>query len=232
MQATAPSPMSRKKALPSAAARDGVLGRIVTIRGEMVVNTMPIAQAKVTALLRGLRQLSEDYSRDGLPLKVFYFHFDQTMLLGVTARYSTVLVWAQATANLTELEALSRKVATTAHLKSGGVEAPLWDFVRGAGLVPTDGANSSPTDTHTNPSIMNWKDATKALESIVTKVLAQAQAAKLIDKSMADHGVTMDDDFDLDTFSGVGRSLLEKIPHKVLRASLTKEFDSMLSKIK
>jgi hypothetical protein len=228
--------MSRRKSLLTAAARDGVLGRVVTVRGDMVVNTMPLPPAKLNALMRAMKDLSGDYARYDLPLRMAYFEFGKTFFLGVMARFSSVFVWAEIGANVTELEAIAKKVAATAHLKSGGVEEPIWDFVRGAVGAPNQATLSptisSPTDTPNPPSIMNWKDATKALESILTKVLAQAQASKLIDKAMADHGVTMEDSFEIDDFAAVGRVLMEKIPHKVLRNSLSKEFESFLAKNK
>jgi hypothetical protein len=228
--------MSRRKSLQAAAAKDGVLGRVVTVRGETVVNTMPLPPAKLNAVLRTMKELSGDYARYGLPLRMVYFEFGKTFFLGVMARFSSVFVWADIGANVTELEAIAKKVATTAHLKSGGVEEPIWDFVRGANSARAQGSSSppkdSPTEIQPQPSIMNWKDATKALESILTKVLAQAQASKMIDKAMADQGVTMDDSFEIEDFAAVGRALMEKIPHKVLRNSLSKEFESFLSKIK
>jgi hypothetical protein len=161
-----------------------------------------------------------------------------------------VIVWAESQANLLELEALARKVAATAHLKSGGVNEPIWDFVRGstrlsaeaAPLFPPSGSSpsgplraieSSATlaDFPTNTAIMNWNDAARTLESILTKVLAQAQASRLIEKTMAERGVKDGDDFDIDLYGQVGRDLMNKIPHKVLRNSLLKEFEAHLAKI-
>jgi hypothetical protein len=78
---------------------------------------------------------------------------------------------------------------------------------------------------------MNWNDATQALESILTKVLAQAQAGRMIEKTLTDRGVSKQDSFDMEVYAEIGREIMTKIPHKVLRANLSREFENLLSKL-
>lgn len=82
-----------------------------------------------------------------------------------------------------------------------------------------------------NPSLsvsMSWKDATNALESILTKVLTHAQAARMIERAMKDRGIQPEGTFDIDLYREIGMEMMGKIPHRVLRKSLTGEFEALL----
>lgn len=87
-------------------------------------------------------------------------------------------------------------------------------------------SSSSPTN-----SIMSWNDAKNAIESILTKVLAQAQAARLIDRALKDKGILAESTFDVRLFRQVGLELMDQIPHRSLRRSLTNEFESLVDSL-
>ena len=79
---------------------------------------------------------------------------------------------------------------------------------------------------------MSWKDATNALESILTKVLTQAQAARMIDRAMKERGIQAEGTFDIRLYRQIGLEVMEKIPHRVLRKSLTGEFEALIESLK
>lgn len=78
---------------------------------------------------------------------------------------------------------------------------------------------------------MSWNDAKNALESILTKVLAQAQAARLIDRALKEKGILEESTFDVRLFRQVGLELMDQIPHRGLRRSLTSEFESLVDSL-
>ncbi|MFZ4765052.1 MAG: hypothetical protein ACOYMN_08860 [Roseimicrobium sp.] len=79
--------------------------------------------------------------------------------------------------------------------------------------------------------IMSWHQARTALESILTKVLAQAQASRLIDRALSDRGIMLEMQFDVRLFRQVGLELMQQIPHRSLRRSLTNEFEALVAKL-
>jgi hypothetical protein len=235
MAATLQIPLApRKVTAPVTLSRDGVIGYLVTVEGEITLDTMPMLPEQRDTLMASIHALAVDYGLYGLPLRVFYFHYESTCLVGVISRHSMVLVWAAGVANLIEIEAIARKVASTAHLNPTTKSVPLHDLLKPAATAADEKPSSAsgPLSSSTlDYQIMNWNDATQALESILTKVLAQAQAGRLIDKTLTERGVSKQDSFDLELYAAIGRELMTKIPHKVLRASLSKEFENQLTKM-
>lgn len=117
----------------------------------------------------------------------------------------------------------------------------------GSGATPARGAEPPPagppadsrtseggqTDSSSSPplSFMSWNEATDALEGILTKVLAQAQATRLIDRALKEKHILPNSSFDVRLFRQVGMELMQKVPHKSIRQSLTNEFESLLERL-
>ncbi len=236
MSPGATQPIGKKRAKSarlSERAKTGIRGCLLIVNDEVRSNTLPLTAEQSMELLGEIVQLSVVYSaHTELPLKVLYLAYKKSFLLVVMSRRNKVVYWADAKTNLVELEAAARQLASTAHLKSATDRHQGFGLVRG---TVSEDATEENSPTHTDSSnqidIMNWNDANLALEGIMSKVLAQAQAAKMIQRALKETEVDLDDDFDPEIFEAVGRRLLEKIPHKVLRANLTNEFNALLSRI-
>jgi hypothetical protein len=213
----------------------GLRGLLLLVNDEVRTNTLPLSPEASMELLGEVFQLSVVYSNSSkLPLKVCYLAFKKSYLLIVISQRSKIIYWADSACNLIELEASARMLASTAHLKAPASRTHSYGLLRGQQFEPEENndAFQLSTDLANHIEIMNWNDATRALEGIMSKVLAQAQAAKLIDRVLEEHGIERDEDFDLGQFEKIGRQILDKIPHKVLRANLANEFNSLLSRIK
>ena len=201
---------------------------------EVRTNTLPLTPEASMELLGEVFQLAVVYSNSSkLPLKVCHLAFSKTYLLIVISQRSKVIYWADNNCNLIELEAAARMLASTAHLKAPASRTHTYGLLRGQQFEPDlkNEVSQPHTELANHIEIMNWNAAIRALEGIMSKVLAQAQAAKLIERAMNDQGIDADDDFDLSQYGKLGKQVLDKVPHKVLRANLTNEFNALLSRI-
>jgi hypothetical protein len=221
----------RKSKSLSERAKSGIRGLLLVVKDEVRSNTLPLTPEESMDLLGEIIQLSVVYTaRSQLTMKLFYLAFRTSTLLVVISRWTKVIYWADAEANLLELEASARQLASTSHLKSSGSFDYGFGIVRGSVSEATESAPSSQNPSN-HKHVMNWNDATAALEAIMSKVLAQSQSAKLIDRLMAAHNVNRDAEFDLQTFTTIGTQLLEKVPHKVLRTNLTSELNQFIGRM-
>ena len=219
----------------------GVKGALVLVDGTIRAGYFPLESDLVAKLAEETCILSESYSKNGLPPKSFYCRYDSSTLLVVFSRRNTVIVWMELDADLAEVEKAARRLVSTAHLAgTHRLDNPLLPPIaesetsvqprQSAGEAATGGGPSEETNP-TLPLIMSWSEATTALESILTKVLTQAQASKMIEKTLADKGINPRGTFSADLFRQAGTDLLNKIPNRTIRQSLTKEFEALVARM-
>jgi hypothetical protein len=225
----------------------GVKGVLVLVDGGVKKSSMPMKPDEVGNLVQEVGVLAACYSDGGLPPKAFFVRFDKSSLMVLFARRNTVIIWMENTASVSEIEIAGRKLASTAHLSGAHrTDSILLPSNSGAlpkgpakpANIPASAARSNKSNREfivpphsTLTKIMSWSEASYALESILTKVLTHAQAARMIERTLAEKGIDPNGPFDLISFREIGSSLMLKIPNRSIRQSLTKEFDALVANL-
>ena len=208
----------------------GVKGVLVIVDGEVRKDTMPMEADPLQKLIQELDMLASFYSEGGLPPKTFFARYASSSLLVLFSRRSTVAIWMEPSAKIVDVELAGRKLVSTAHL--AGTHRTESALITESALKPVRLLTETIFPPHsTLTQLMSWSEASHALESILTKVLTHAQAARLIERTLADKGISAQGHFDLIQFREVGSEILQKIPNRSIRQSLTKEFDALVAKI-
>jgi hypothetical protein len=236
-----------------------IKGALLLVNGDIRRDTMPLDRHQCAGLVRTLEGMIGRYEESGLPPKVFYFAYTGSKLLCLITRRSQLIIWLEPSANISKLENEARKLIATAHLK-GSLASTSLIFAEPTATEPISNAVTAPTvireelatppakktqkaKTSAQPKpaetlsptnlneIMNWKEASQAIEGILSKVLSQAQAARMIEAAFKLRGIDMESNLDATLLSQAGSDILAKVPNKVLRQSLTKEFEAIVARI-
>ena len=221
---------------PPSARGQGILGALLMVDDEVRHGRLGLGASRSDRLLEILRVMSSTWESTGLPPKLFYFRFTEAQLLVVLARRSVVAVLLRLDARLTEVEVAARKLVSTAHLKAPldpatplvaclleGKPQPTHspEPIPEAAIIPAAGFEpSSPA----HPNEMTWSDATRALEIIVTKVLSQAIAAKVIAAALHRRELDPTAPCDATTLGGIAAEILQKIPNRAVRSSIERKY--------
>jgi hypothetical protein len=215
----------------------GVLGGVLLVGNAERYNSMPLPAAHSQRLLEILQAMAAMYEATGLPPKLFYFNFDRLQLLVILTRRSLLAVSMATDARVVEIEVAARKLAATAHLKSPpDLTNPLVaSLAEGAPELPAPpeaiSTAASPAEPPSQPPTMTWTEATHTLETIVTKVLSQAIASKLISSSVQKRGLDPSGPCHAATLAAIAGDILQKIPNRSIRASIEKEVQSLVNSI-
>ncbi len=222
----------------------GVNGILMMVDGKIFKDSLPLDSDATKSLIHEVGVLASCYSEGGLPPRTFFSQFTSSSLLVLFSRRSMLIIWMDLSANLSEVEKAGRKLVSTAHL-SGSHRAEtillpadpkkataLENRPTAGSLSPTELAGRIVPPTHlTLIKIMSWSEATNALESILTKVLTHAQAARMIERTLTDKRVDTSGPFDVHQFQEVGSELMLKIPNRSIRQSLANEFAALVTRL-
>lgn len=219
-----------------------ILGAALIVDGTLIGDGFDEGELADGHLMKTVQAMVDQYQTSGLPPKMFYFQFERSHLLILFSRRSTLLVWTSPNANLVEIEIAARKVVSTAHLR--GALNPTNPVVAALNLdnppamppqKPTTPEPAQPRSSLAlvpfKPAAMTWSDATRALENIITKVLSQAQAARLISNAVQKKGVELNSQADAATLAEIGAELTQKIPSRPIRATLEREVAELVKKL-
>lgn len=219
-----------------------ILGAALIVDGTLIGDGFDEGELADGHLMKTVQAMVDQYQTSGLPPKMFYFQFERSHLLILFSRRSTLLVWTSPHANLVEIEIAARKVVSTAHLR--GALNPTNPVVAALNLDSTPATPlqqptpATPAETSSSLALvpfktaaMTWSDAIRALENIITKVLSQAQAARLIGIAVQKRNVDLNARAEATKLAEIGAELTQKIPSRPIRATLEREVAELVKKL-
>ncbi len=219
----------------------GILGACLLVNGEVEADSLPLSPSNRSQLMQTLLLMAAHYETSArLPPKVFFLRFEKAQLLVLFSRQSQLVLLSKPDARLGELEIAAKKVISTAHIRGSlKQDNPVVMALSMAAKLPENTVpDRLPTANLTNHqppaqsnSNMTWNEASQGLENIMTKVLSQAQAARLIGAAIQRKGIDTTRPCDAPSFAEIGAEITAKIPSRPIRATLEKEVAEFCAKI-
>lgn len=201
-----------------------ILGAALIVDGAVIGEGFQEGAKQSAPLLEAAQAMADQYRTSGLPPKVMHFQYENSQVLILFSRRSLLLVWISAEANLGEIEIAARKVVTTAHIEGSlNPSNPIVATLTITKPVQLETESKSLALVAFNTPSMNWSEAARSLENIITKVLSQAQATKMIQAAMQRKGIDFSRTADGATLKEIGNELTMKIPSRPIRQTLERE---------
>jgi hypothetical protein len=204
---------------------EAITGALLVVDDRVQWDSLPLSAKASEKLLQTVNTMAAYYETGGLPPKLFFFRFAQVQALALFARRSMLITLIKPGADIVEAEIAARKVVAVAHLK-GALKSD--NPVVAALMRPKPEVSIALQPTTMNPT---WKDASQVLENMMSKVLSQAQAARLLGIAMQKRGISFTDPCTGVIFTQVPAELTIRIPSKPIRVSLDKEAADYASKL-
>jgi hypothetical protein len=203
---------------------EAITGALLVVDDRVQWDSLPLSAEASEKLLQTVNTMAAYYETGGLPPKLFFFRFAQVQALALFARRSMLITLIKPGDDIVETEIAARKVVSVAHLKGA---------LKGDNPVVAALMRPKPEVSPLQPSTMNptWKDASQVLENMMSKVLSQAQAARLLGIAMQKRGISFTDPCTGVIFTQVAAELTIRIPSKPIRVSLEKEAADYASKL-
>jgi hypothetical protein len=215
---------SRLRGLNPVQVQNPILGAVLVVDGVVIGEGFQDGAKQSAPLIEAVQGMADQYRTSGLPPKVMHFQYENSQVLALFSRRSLLLVWISSDANLGEIEIAARKVVTTAHLEGSlNPSNPIVAVLSITKPVQVETASTSLAVVAFNPPTMNWSEAARSLENIITKVLSQAQATKMIQAAMQRKGIDFARTADGATLKEIGNEITLKIPSRPIRQTLERE---------
>lgn len=215
---------------------EGVAG-VMLFKGRNTVHKqMPFSDGRSMDLQDIVSQMLDGYRQVRRKMRQIYLQFDGGVLL-LLIQEETILVLlltARADADLaasagsvllndyaTLLAQLSVEASASTTRNEDGIEE----------LVVTSPRRLQEMTEKAEPVVNNWGQVRKVIEGILGKVMGRAQAANMIDRTLADSGTADPYRLNAAQVRKLAASVIEQIPNTSKRRQLLTELDSQLAEM-
>jgi hypothetical protein len=195
---------------------------------------MPFSDGRSMDLQDIVSQMLDGYRQVRRKMRQIYLQFDGGVLL-LLIQEETILVLlltSRADADLaasagsvllndyaTLLAQLSIEASASATRNEDGIEE----------LVVTSPRRLQEMTDKAEPVVNNWGQVRKVIEGILGKVMGRAQAANMIDRTLADSGTADPYRLNVAQVRKLAASVIDQIPNTSKRRQLLTELDSLLA---